>query len=98
MNITLLKALVTLIPTSLLLFASVVLFLRGKTVSSLLQLLGAGCLVMVVLTHLSEALQLFPWMHLGGASIALVIISISPVLFLVSRCFPWDICFTAITK
>ena len=65
MNITLLKALVALVPTSVLLSASVVLFLRGKTVSSLLQLLGAGCLVMVVLTHVSEALQLFPWMHWG---------------------------------
>src|SRR5438128_5107915 len=30
---------------------------------SLLQLLGAGGLVLVVLTHVSEALHLFPWMH-----------------------------------
>ena len=32
---------------------------------SFLQLLGAGCLVLVVLTHVSEALDLFPWMHWG---------------------------------
>ncbi len=49
----------------MLLSGSVVLFLREKTVSSLLQLLGAGCLVVVVLTHVSEALHLFPWMHWG---------------------------------
>ena len=42
MNITLLKALVALAPTSVLLSASVVLFLRGKTVSSLLQLSARG--------------------------------------------------------
>ena len=34
--------------------------------SSFLQLIGAGCLVMVVLTHLFEALQLFPSMHWGA--------------------------------
>jgi hypothetical protein len=44
---------------------SAVLFCRRKTVWPLLQLLGAGCLVVVVLCHLSEALHLFPWMHWG---------------------------------
>ena len=28
-------------------------------------MLGAGCLVVVVLTHLREALHLLPWMHWG---------------------------------
>ena len=32
---------------------------------SCLQLIGAGCLVVVVLTHVCEALHLFPWMHWG---------------------------------
>jgi hypothetical protein len=45
--------------------STVALFLRGKTLASLLQLLGAGFLVLVVLTHVSEALHLFPWMHWG---------------------------------
>jgi hypothetical protein len=54
-----------LVPTGMLFSGSVVLFLRGKTVGSFLQLLGAGCLVVVVLTHLCEALHLFPWMHWG---------------------------------
>jgi len=42
------------------------LFLKGKTVCSFLQLLGAGCQVVVVLTHLCEALHLFPWMQWGS--------------------------------
>jgi hypothetical protein len=36
-------------------------------VSSATRALGAGCLVVVVLTHFSEALHLFPWMHWGDA-------------------------------
>ena len=50
----------------MLFFGSVVLFFRGKTVCSFLQLLGAGCLVIVVLSHVFEALHLFPWMHWGA--------------------------------
>jgi hypothetical protein len=49
----------------MLFFGAVVWFLRGKTLYSFLQLLGAACLVVVVLTHVSEALHLFPWMHWG---------------------------------
>jgi len=65
MNVTLLKPLVALVPACMLFSGSVVLFVRRKTVCSLLQLLGAGCLVVVVLTHVCEAFQLFPWMHWG---------------------------------
>jgi hypothetical protein len=65
MNATLPKALVALVPVGILFVGSVVLFLRGRTLGSFLQLLGAGCLLMVVLTHLCEALHLFPWMHWG---------------------------------
>ena len=65
MNAALLKGLVALVPVTMLFSGSVVLFFRGKTVCSLLQLLGAGCLVVVVLTHVCEALHLFPWMHWG---------------------------------
>jgi len=65
MNVTLLKSLVALLPTGMLLGGSVVLFLRGKSVYSFLQLFGAGCLVVVVLTHVSEALHLFSWMGWG---------------------------------
>ena len=65
MNVPLLKALAALVPACMLFSGSLVLFLRGKTVSSFLQLLGAGCLVVVVLTPVSEALHLFAWMHFG---------------------------------
>jgi hypothetical protein len=65
MNVTLLRALFAFVPVCMLFCGSIALFSRGKTVSSFLQLLGAGCLVVVVLTHVSEALRLFPWMHWG---------------------------------
>src|SRR5215813_11322484 len=65
MMVNLLKALVALVPAGMLLSGAVVWFWRGKTVGSFLQLLGAGCLVMVVLTHIAEALHLFPWMQWG---------------------------------
>ncbi len=66
MNVTLLKALVALVPTYMLFFGSVILFFREKSLGSFQQALGAGCLVLVVLTHLCEALHLFPWMHWGS--------------------------------
>jgi hypothetical protein len=65
MNALLLKSLVAWLPASMLFSGSVVLFFRGETVCGLLQLLGAGCLVVVVFTHVCEALHLFPWMHWG---------------------------------
>src|SRR5437762_10904864 len=65
MNAVLLKGLVALVPACMLFSGSVVLFFRGKSLCSLLQLLGAGCLVVVVLAHVCEALHLFPWMHWG---------------------------------
>ena len=58
------------IPTCLLFSGSAVLLSRDKTVSSFLQLLGAGCLMVVVLTHIFETFHLLPWMHWGpGASL-----------------------------
>jgi hypothetical protein len=65
MNVTLFKTVVALVPTCMLFSGSVVLFFRGKTVWSFLQLLGAGCLVVVALTHVAEALHLLPLMHWG---------------------------------
>ena len=65
MNATLLKALVVLVPGAMLLIGSITLFLRDKTAYLLLQLLGAGSLVVVVLTHIFEALHAFPSMGWG---------------------------------
>jgi hypothetical protein len=73
MNTTLLKALVALVPMCVLVFWSVILFFREKTRCSFLQLLGARGLMVVVLTHISEALHVFPWGCSGGFRIALVI-------------------------
>ena len=65
MNATLQIALLALVPVCMLFAGSAVLFFSAKTVASFLQLFGAGCLVIVVLAHLSEAFRLFPWMNLG---------------------------------
>lgn len=55
MNSTLLTALIALVPTCVLLSVCAVLSLiRGKTLSSLLQLFGAGCLMVVVLTSVKR--------------------------------------------
>ena len=53
------------IPACLLFSGSVVLFSKEKALGSFLQLLGAGSLMVVVVTHVFEALRLFPWMHWG---------------------------------
>ena len=64
-NTASLKALIALVPASMLFFGSTLLFFKEKTVWSFLQLLGAGCLVVVALTHLFEVFRVFPWMHWG---------------------------------
>jgi hypothetical protein len=64
MHVTLLKSLIALVPAGMLFAGSVVWFFRGN-LCSFLELLGSGCLVVVVLTHVSEALHLFPWMDWG---------------------------------
>ena len=65
MNDTWFKARVASVPACILFSGSVALFARGRTVWTFLQLLGPGCLVAVILTHVSEALHLFPWMCWG---------------------------------
>jgi succinate dehydrogenase/fumarate reductase cytochrome b subunit len=49
----------------MLLFGSAVLFVRGKTAYSFLELLGACCLVLVVVAHICEGLDVLPWMNWG---------------------------------
>src|SRR5712691_2471937 len=65
MNATLVKALVALVPVSVLVAWSGVTFARRKTLFSCLQFVGAGCLVVVALTHVCEALHLLLWMRFG---------------------------------
>jgi succinate dehydrogenase/fumarate reductase cytochrome b subunit len=66
MNITLAKALLAIVSIFALSLASGIRFRKERTLGSFLQLLGAACLVIVVLTHFCEALRLFPWMHWGN--------------------------------
>jgi len=64
-NITLAKALIALLPTSMLLAGSASLFFKRRAVPCFLQLLGASGLVVVALTHVCEALHLLAWMNWG---------------------------------
>ena len=65
MSIALAKAMIALVPTCLLLCGSLVLLVKGRTVFSVLQVLGAVCLVVVALAHIAEALRWFPSMRWG---------------------------------
>ena len=60
-----LKALIALIPAAMLFSGSVILFYDKKTIATLLELLGAACLIVVVLTHVFETFHMFPWMNWG---------------------------------
>jgi hypothetical protein len=60
-----LKVMVASVQVLLLFSGSAVLFSKTRTISALLQLLGAACLMVVVLTHICEALELLPWMGWG---------------------------------
>jgi succinate dehydrogenase/fumarate reductase cytochrome b subunit len=64
-DVMLVKALILLIPASLLFAYSLLLFQR-KARGSMLQLLGATSLLVVVFTHICEALRLFPAMGWGA--------------------------------
>jgi uncharacterized membrane protein len=64
-NFMVLRALIALVPVILLVSGSAVLFSKTRAISALLQLLGAGCLIVVVLAHICEALDLLPWMGWG---------------------------------
>jgi hypothetical protein len=65
MNATLLKALLAVVPIAMLLIGSAVMFAKRKNLSSLLQLLGTACLIIVVAVHICEALGLFRFMGWG---------------------------------
>jgi len=75
------------IPLFALFWGSALLFAKEKSKWSFVQVFGTRCLVIVVLTHICEALGLFSWMHWGLKHSA-VITWISGVVFLVSHCFP----------
>lgn len=66
MHIALLKSLVALVPALMLLFGSLLLHAKARTLPSFAQVAGAACLLLVVLTHLCEALSLLPAMRWGA--------------------------------
>ncbi len=62
---TLMKAAVAFVPVVALFVYSVTALARRRTGPSVLQAVGATCLLIVVLTHVAEGLQLFPVMRWG---------------------------------
>jgi hypothetical protein len=54
------------IPIGVLFAGSVLLFLRKKAISSVLQLMGASGLMIVLLEHIAEAFSVFPEMQWGA--------------------------------
>ncbi len=65
MTAQLTRAVLALVPITALLAVAIAMFARRRHASSFLLLLGAGFLVVVVLTHVCEALHLLSWMHWG---------------------------------
>jgi len=59
------ESFVALIPACLLLTGSAILIRKARTAPVVLQTIGAACSVLVVLTHVCEALHLLPWMGWG---------------------------------
>jgi hypothetical protein len=59
------KSTIALVPVSLLLYGSLVLFRTAQSIWAFLQLIGSAFLVIVVLTHICEALNIFPWVGWG---------------------------------
>ncbi len=62
---TLMRALIASVPALMLFVGSLALFMREKGMSSVLRVIGAGCLMVVVLAHVSETTRLFPTMRWG---------------------------------
>jgi hypothetical protein len=65
MDTILLKSFAASVPITALLIGSIVMCSRGARASSILQVTGAACLMVVVVAHMCEALQLLPWMRWG---------------------------------
>jgi hypothetical protein len=68
--IVLLKALIALVPITLLCVYSGTVFAERRSLLAFLLLAGSGCLMIMVLTHVCEALDLFPSMRFGEADSA----------------------------
>jgi hypothetical protein len=90
------KLTIALVPVSMLLCGSVVLFRTRQSIWVSFQLIGSAFLVVVVLTHICEALSIFHWMHWGREdSIGHYLDLASAVLGL--TLFPTGYCLYALT-
>jgi hypothetical protein len=65
MDTILLKAIAASMPITTLLVGSIVMCSRGARISSILQVMGATCLMVVVVAHVCETLHFIPWMRWG---------------------------------
>jgi len=86
------KLTIALVPVSMLLYGSVVLFRTRQSMWVSFQLIGSAFLVVVVLTHICEALSIFHWMHWGledsiGHYLDLVSAVLGLTLFPIGYCF-----------
>jgi hypothetical protein len=61
-----LRALLASVPVMLLCSGATVFFFRARSLPTVLQLLGAMCLLAVVVAHLFEARHWLPWMGWGA--------------------------------
>lgn len=96
MTATLVKAVVALVPTCMLLFGAAIMSSREKSLTLVLQLLGAGALVAVALAHVCEAIS-SPGC-IGGLSTAPGTTWMPPVPFSVLPLFPTGYLFRALRK
>jgi len=65
MNPALFKTLLATVPVSMLAVGSIFTFLRRRNLGTVLQLIGAACLTIVLVTHFFEQFQLLAWMQWG---------------------------------
>ncbi len=88
------KALVASVPVGALLAYAGTVFVKHRTVSTLLRLVGTTCLLLMVFTHVAEALQLLPAMRWGepdspghyvDLSSAVLGVTLTPIGYLLHR-------------
>ena len=94
MNATLIKALIVLIPAGLIFVRCLFLLRHHVTAGRILQLCGSVSLIVVVLTHIAEALHFLPFMGWGEAhsaghyldlASAVLAVTLLPVGWLLAR-------------
>src|SRR5437762_11707434 len=92
MNDAAVKAFVALIPVCALFTGATIIFVRRRSMSSFLQLVGATGLVAVVLTHVFEGLRVVPRMGWGSqhsvghyldVSCAIVVVTLFSLVYLI---------------